>query len=60
MKRTYQAPEIEVTEAFMKGYIMENQSEPEGGSWVGGNTGKFEEGETEILDQNNSQNLWDD
>lgn len=60
MKKSYQAPEIEVTEAFMKNYIMEDQSEPEGGGWVGGNTGEFEESETAAPEPSFDQNLWDD
>ncbi len=61
MKKTYQAPETEVTELFTKGIIMEYGSEPEAGGWVGTNHASFDETESDTPDMNgNHSNLWDD
>jgi hypothetical protein len=58
MKRTYQIPEIEITEVFTAGTLMTQNSEPEGGGYVGGNTYSFDDAETQDAEPL-KKNLWD-
>ena len=59
MKRTYQIPEIEITEVYTAGSIMTNESEPEGGGWVGGNSFSFDEDDAAQDAEPLKKNLWD-
>ena len=60
MKKIYQQPEMEVTEAFTQIQILTDQSEPEGSSWVGGNQSVFDENEAVPEEGSNQGSLWED
>ncbi len=61
MKRKYQIPEIEITKVFTTSSILTDQSEPEGGSWVGGNNANFDENEANTPEIGSTRgSLWDD
>lgn len=60
MKKIYKEPEMEVTETFTDGQFLKQGSEPEGGGWVGGNTGNFDEAEAMPTEAPEQKSLWDD